>query len=302
MLDQYVEDLEEVKSIVGEKTLSEYIRRTSSGADEKAKLGQLMAACVNTVPRHRVVERAVTVIRDCLKIRNVLAIEEILDDHYFPENLVRELEMHSFMSVVGSDNKGSTIISVDLTSFSPAGFANCWRMGMREIPEGFRGHSDFDDPNVVNYCSLWYVRMMEWIHRHRFEAYKAGETGEPRVVMVVNIDGAGLSTFSPELRAFLKGIKGLGEYLFPEICDYIVACNVPWIADKLWPVVRLVLPAATASKVCMYDRNRTKTVLKDLIKLDELPPALGGQYQPERRFKHRIEHVEGKNDEEFRQI
>jgi len=229
------------------------------------------------------------VINQCLFIREALDIKRILTDDYFPPNLTDMLEQFSCLSVVGNDNKGNTIIYYNLTAFSPRDYAKCWELGSRDIPKVIQAESgrfpEFNDPAVVNYCSLWYVRMMEWIHRHRFDSFKKGESAEPRVVMILNVGSVGFSTFTSELRSFLRGIKTLGNILYPEIADYIFAANVPWIADKLWPLVRKVLHPATAIKVDLFDHNRTKKFIKEIINQDQLPKCFGGTYKPENKFK-----------------
>jgi hypothetical protein len=199
------------------------------------------------------------------------------------------LERSSCLSVVGDDNKGNTVIYYNLTAFSPSDYSKCWEQGSREIPESIKAGSsmfpEFNDPAVVNYCSLWYVRMMEWIHRHRFNSFKKGEAAEPRVVMILNVGSVGFSTWTSELRQFLKGIKILGNCLYPEIADYIFAANVPWIADRFWPLIRKVLHPATAIKVDLYDHTRTKEFIKEIVTHDQLPKCLGGTYYPEKKFR-----------------
>lgn len=277
----------DVRAEVPHEILARYEKEACINSDLTYKLPQLIAGASNDAAKHNMTipERARDVVEQCILIREVLSIGSILDDEYFPRELSDRLEKFSSLSVVGEDNKGNTIIYFDLQNFDAKEYKVCWEMGQRPIPSGFVGHSEFDDPCVVNYCSLWYVRMMQWIHSERFGAFKRGEVAEPRVVMVLNIDSIGYSTYSHELRQFLKGIRILGGFLYPEICDYIFAANVPWIADKFWPVIKLVLHHATASKVHICDKNRTRRNLPPLILPSQLPPALGGTMVPERKFK-----------------
>jgi hypothetical protein len=280
--------LPEVLKSVPSDVLERYKSQTCVNGDVSYKIKQLLSAMTNDHPHSDAIPRSVHVINQCLFIREALGIGSILSDSYFPPGLMDMLESFSCLSVVGDDNKGNTIIYYNLTAFSPSDYSNCWERGSRDIPEAIRSASqkfpEFNDPAVVNYCSLWYVRMMEWIHLHRFESFKKGKATEPRVVMILNVGSVGISTLTSELRQFLKGIKILGNCLYPEIADYIFAANVPWIADRFWPLVRKVLHPATAVKVNLYDSTRTKKFIKDIISHDELPKCFGGTYNPERKF------------------
>ena len=270
---------------VPEEVMLRYQRETCVNEDLDYKLLQLLAAAAHDAPKGKSVEQAAQVINECLLLRDGLQIDSILHDDYFPSDLVPKLEDWSCMSVVGEDTRGNTVIYFNLKKFNPSEYAKVWQAGHRAVPAQFKGHPEFDDPAVVNYCSLWYVRMMEWIHDQRFDHFKSGKVKEPRVVMILNIESAGLSTYSSELKQFLKGIRVIGGYLFPEICDYIFAANVPWIADRFWNLIKLVLHPATASKVEICDRNRTKKLLPELIHEDHLPICFGGRVEPERKFR-----------------
>jgi|LauGreDrversion4_2_1035121.scaffolds.fasta_scaffold37075_3 hypothetical protein len=276
-------------SSVTTDVLQRYQKDTCVNGDLSYKLRQLLSAMTNDYPQTEAVPRAMNVINQCLFIREALQIDSILNDTYFPPGLVSMLEEFSCLSVVGDDNKGNTIIYFNLTKFKAVEYAKCWEMGTRDIPPSVLSgmYPDFKEPCVVNFCSLWYVRMMEWIHKHRFESFKLGKCAEPRVVMILNVGGSaiGSSTWSSELRQFLKGIKTLGNILYPEIADYIFAANVPWIADKFWPLIRRVLHPATATKVDLYDSNRTRKFMKEIITLDQLPRCFGGSYAPEKKFR-----------------
>jgi hypothetical protein len=279
----------EVITSTDPNAMQRYQKETCVNGDVSYKLRQLLSAMTNDYPHDQAVYKATHVINQCLFIREALQIDSILADEYFPAALVPMLEQFSCLSVVGDDNKGNTVIYFNLTKFNAVEYSKCWAIGARPVPtaisEGI--YPEFKDPCVVNYCSLWYVRMMEWIHRHRFSSFKGGKSVEPRVVMILNVGGSaiGSSTWSSELRSFLRGIKTLGNILYPEIADYIFAANVPWIADKFWPLIRRVLHPATASKVDLYDTNRTKKFIKEIIHSDQLPKCFGGSYSPEYRFK-----------------
>ena len=278
------DQIRELKSRVEAETLERYRLETCINGDLDYKLKQLLAAAAHDVPEDRIVDRCLHVIDQCLLLRDVLEIEKVLHDDYFPAAIVPLLQRHSCMSVVGEDVKGSTVIYFNLKNFDPSEYAKIWEMGRRDVPTQLTGHSEFDQECVVNFCSMWYIRMMEWIHKYRFKRYKRGEVDEPKVVMILDIEAAGLSTYSTELKLFLKGIKISGGYLFPEICDYIYAANVPWLAYKIWPVIRLFLHPATACKVALYDKKRTKHTLKSVINPSELPTSFGGEYEPELHF------------------
>lgn len=273
--------------------MERYRRETCVNGDLDYKLEQLLPAAANDAVNGRVVDRAVHVIDQCLLIRDVLRIPDILEDNYFPTDLAQELEEWSCMSVVGEDVRGNTIIYFNLKKFDPTVYAGIWKRGQQGIPTEFVNHPEFDDPTVVNYCSLWYVRMMEWIHKHRFDQFKAGVVSSPRVIMILNVESIGFSTYSHELKQFLRGIRILGGYLFPEICDFIFAANVPWLADKFWSVIKLVLHPATASKVDLYDKNRTKKLLPTLVENTHLPPCFGGPCIPETGFKSASSSIAG---------
>ena len=272
-------------SIVPQETMKRFQEETCVNQDLTYKRPQVLSAASNDVPEGKVVERGHHVIDQCLLLRDALHLKSILQEDFFPKELVPMLEANSCLSVIGNDQKGNTVIYFNLTRFNPSEYAKLWAIGgMREIPESLK--ADLAEPCVSNYCSLWYVRMMTWIHAHRFESFKAGLVKEPRVVMILNVGSVGISTLSTELRQFLRGIKILGNYLFPEICDYIFAANVPWIADKVWPMIKMILHPATANKVDLYDHKRTKKFLAQLMHQDDLPKCFGGCFEPENKFKH----------------
>ena len=285
-INEWIPDI--ISSVTAD-VMQRYQKNTCVNGDLSYKLKQLLSAMTNDYPHHEALPRAQHVINQCLFIREALDIDSILSDGYFPPALVPLLEQFSCLSVVGDDNKGNTVIYFNLTRFDAVQYAKCWELGSREVPASVQSglYPEFKEACVVNYCSLWYVRMMEWIHRHRFESFKRGRCAEPRVVMILNVGGSaiGSSTWSSELRQFLRGIKTLGNVLYPEIADYIFAANVPWIADKFWPLIRRVLHPATATKVNLYDSNRTKKFIKEIIHSDQLPKCLGGTYSPEKKFK-----------------
>jgi hypothetical protein len=281
------EDIQELLALVPKDIMDRYRRETGVRGELDYKLKFLLIAATHDAPPNKIVQRAAHVINHSLLIRDVLKIDHILDDSYFPTHLVKRLEDWSCLSVVGNDLKGSPVIYFNLKMLNPQEYAELWKAGAGEVPEGFKGHAELDDPCVVNYCSLWYVRMMEWIHQHRFELFRERAVQVPKVVMVLNIEAAGLSTYSSELRQFLKGIKVLGMYLFPEICDYIYAANVPWVADKVWSLIKIILHPETVEKVNLYDKSRTKKTLPNLIPSTSLPVCFGGNYEPERSFKRK---------------
>jgi hypothetical protein len=281
--------VEDLKRAVPEDVLERFRAETCIAGDLEYKLPQVLRASVHDAEPGQVVDRAVHVINHCLLIREGLEIGKILDDDYFPPSVVQMLEERSCLSVVGDDERGNPVIYFNLKRFNPSEYTKLWQAGSRPVPERFRGHPELNDPCVVNYCSLWYVRMMEWLHAHRFDKFRSGGCREPKVAMVLNIEAAGLSTYTPELRQFLKGIKVLGGYLFPEICDYIYAANVPWIADKFWSLMKMILHPETVEKVNICDKSRTKKTLKDHISDESLPICFGGHYVPELRFKRRLQ-------------
>ena len=288
---QYDHLIPDLKAAVPADQLARYQSETCINGDLDYKLPQLLAGAANDAVKGRVVERALHVIDQCLLLRDVLRIDSILSEDYFPADLVPLLERWSCLSVVGDDVRGNTVIFFNLKAFDHKEYAKVWAQGHQAVPAEFANHPEFSDPNVVNYCSLWYVRMMQWIHAHRFGAYKSGQVAAPKVVMILNIDSIGISTYSTELKHFLKGIKILGGYLFPEICDYIFAANVPWVADRFWPLIKMVLHPATANKVDLYDKHRTRKMLPDLVKEEHLPASFGGVYEPETQFKQEQPHA-----------
>ena len=289
-------EIEELLKLVPGEIMERYRHETGVRGELNYKLRFLLIAALHDAPPGQTVARAAHVINTSLLIRDVLKINHILDDSYFPPDLIKRLEEWSCLSVVGNDAKGSPVIYFNLKKFNPQEYAELWKAGAREVPEGFKGHPELDNPCVVNYCSLWYVRMMEWIHLHRFELFRSGNLEAPKVVMVLNIEAAGISTYSHELRQFLRGIKVLGMYLFPEICDYIYAANVPWVADKVWSVLKLILHPETVEKVNLHDKSKTKKTLPHLIPDTSLPLCFGGSYEPERSFKRKHDDVENVED------
>ena len=285
------DNIQELIRLTPPELMERYRQETGVKGEISYKLKYLQTAASHDAPPDGVVSRAIHVIKHCLQIREVLNIDKILDESYFPPDIVSQLEEWSSLSVVGDDSRGSPVIYFNLKKFNPHKYAKLWEAGTREVPPGFRGHPELDDPCVVNLCSLWYVRMMEWIHEHRFDSVK-----EPKVVMVLNIEAASLSTYSYELRQFLKGIRTLGGYLFPEICDYIYAANVPWVADRAWSIIKLILHPETVQKVDLCDKSRTKKTLPLKIPEKSLPICFGGLYVPETEFKRT--HTEGDDESE----
>ena len=276
------ENINKLLRLVPPDVLERYRMETGVKGDISYKLKYLLIAAAHDSTPDGVVDRAYHVIKQSLLIRDVLKIDDILEDSYFPADMVARLEEWSCLSVVGNDINGSPVIYFNLKKFDAREYSQLWQTGMRDIPQGFKGHPELDDLCVVNYCSLWYVRMMEWIHGHRFGALK-----EPKVVMVLNVEAASLSTYSYELRQFLKGIRTLGGYLFPEICDYIYAANVPWVADRAWSIIKRILHPETVQKVNLCDKSRTKRTLPDKIPENSLPICFGGLYHPESQFKRK---------------
>jgi hypothetical protein len=277
------ENIQELVRRTPPELLERYRLETGVRGEISYKLRYLLIAASHDAEPERVVERAIHVLKHCLLIRDVLDIGRILHESYFPSGIVSQLEEWSSLSVVGDDSRGSPVIYFNLRKFNPQEYAKLWQAGTRDVPLGFKSHPELDDPCVVNLCSLWYVRMMEWIHEHRL----AGMS-QPKVVMVLNIEAAGLSTYSYELRQFLKGIRTLGGYLFPEICDYIYAANVPWIADRAWSIIKLILHPETVEKVALCDKSRTKKTLPSKIPEKSLPICFGGSYVPETQFKRKL--------------
>jgi hypothetical protein len=267
------------------RLLERYVSEICIDRNLKSKVNQLLSGAKNDVPDDAIVTRALHMIYMSLLIRDALKLDMILGEEYFPESQMKKLEEYSCLSVVGDDARGNTVIYFNLSKFDPAQYRKMWEEGVREVPSEFRSHPELNDPAAVNLCSLWYVRMMEWIHKNRFTKFRQGQVPEPRVVLLINLDSVGINAYTHELRQFLKGIRMVGGYLFPEICDYIFASNVPWLADKIWPVVRLILHHATAARVQIYDRTRTVKYLPELIHPNNLPPCFGGHWVPDISFR-----------------
>ena len=134
---QIQEWVPQLLSIVPPETLARYQEETCVDGNLSYKLPQVLSAASNDVPSAKVLDRAHHVINQCLLLRDGLGLSKILQEDFFPNEIVSMLETSSCLSVIGDDQKGNTVIYFNLTKFNPIEYSKLWNRGNQPVPEIF---------------------------------------------------------------------------------------------------------------------------------------------------------------------
>ena len=280
LMEQFSGHVEDLKSRLSSDSLSRYLYRHPLGCLEDLKLYKLVRQVAMGADERDLVEQCQDSVDLCLKLREELNLDRILDEDYFPASFVDCIEKHSMLSIAGFDLNGNPVIYIDLSSFIPSDFSIMWASNKLDIPFCFSG-TELYDSKVFNLCTLWYVRMMEWVHRHRFAD---PTTATHSVTVLVYAEGLSLKDLSGDLRSFLAGVALIGKHLYPDIAERILIVNVHWFVDVIWPLLRALVDKQSASKVIIWSSSKTEKRMSHHIDNDNLPISLGGLFQPITRF------------------
>lgn len=108
--------------------------------------------------------------------------------------------------------------------------------------------------------------------------YACASAHVPRTIednlMIVNLEGLGLSTFWA-MKNQLQTLLGILDNNFPELSGRVQIINAPWVFATMFSYIKGWLPAATREKIDIVGADYKK-VLLDYIPAENLPVHFGG--------------------------
>lgn len=123
------------------------------------------------------------------------------------------------------------------------------------------------------YFMLWY-----WYTLER-ESLAAGMVLEGRVC-VIDVGGISLGRAVGLVKSFAKQNASYpgGEAPLPDGAVQIWMVGLPWFVEKLWALVKRLMPPAEQAKIRMFAQKDARYLeqLSTRVPLDRVPPAFGG--------------------------
>ncbi|SPO37200.1 related to SEC14 -phosphatidylinositol/phosphatidylcholine transfer protein [Pseudozyma flocculosa] len=117
---------------------------------------------------------------------------------------------------------------------------------------------------------------LELAVRHRYEActLSSGRWVDDNM-MVVNVEGLGLSTFWT-MKDQLQQLLGVLDQNFPELSGRVQIIGAPFMFSAIWSLLKGWLPAATVEKVDIAGSGYLPLILK-YVRKEDWPKHLGGE-------------------------
>jgi len=94
-------------------------------------------------------------------------------------------------------------------------------------------------------------------------------TGGDKMTLVFDCAGCGLKNMDMELIQYMIGVY---KDYYPDVLNYILVFEMPWVLNAAWKVIKSWLPAAAVKKI----KFLTKSNLSEFVKPDQALVAWGG--------------------------
>ena len=96
------------------------------------------------------------------------------------------------------------------------------------------------------------------------------------------VDAAGCSTSTLWNINVVKAVAAIGPAYYPEMTERALILQAPWVVAKIWVVVALLLPAATAAKVAIVEATAeaTAAALDGVVEMASVPDFIEGGGAP----------------------
>ena len=139
----------------------------------------------------------------------------------------------------------------NLATADPDALYESWRIGDR-------------GPDRANLCILWYVRLMEYLnHVVLPERSKAcgREIISLHLVLLGEYESATVRFWSlccPVSLKFFQGMLKYGDLLYPEITETVWIWRPPWIASRIYAVLRPMMDPNLRAILCFLNEEKEK--------------------------------------------
>merc|ERR1711871_537484 len=208
--------------------------------------------------RHGNLEAALKFVLKCIASLDE-AVEKAKEFENGPDEYKILATRYTPLGFYGSDKRGCSVCYYRVGMHDAGGV-------LRETSTAFYLAQDW-------YFALWYWHTLE------LESLAARTNLEGRLC-VIDVSGISFGRALGLISAFKKQKAQYpgGEQPTPDGATGIWMVSLPWFIEKLWKVVKGMLPASEQAKVKMFGK-RDPRFLKELqrvVSLDQVPPWLGG--------------------------
>jgi len=219
-------------------------------AERDRWLACFLASAEAEAPKARkepAVDAALELVRKALAYRVENRVSEVLEEHTFPPAFREAMAAGLRLAIAGEvadDPRVGPVVVVDLARTNSAALATAWSLGKSARP----GRAE-------NLTVLWYVRMMEYIHRTVLPrlSRERGTPVDQVITVLLCAEGAQCVSLSHFLSvAALRWFKGMlhaGGVLYPEVCKRTVVLRPPWCTQIAFRTIRPLLTPSIAAGV-----------------------------------------------------
>jgi len=142
-----------------------------------------------------------------------------------------------------------------------------WRLGKTDF-EGYEREGLFD-------------LMVPALAAHFEDALQATRAASLQRASFVSarlvVDASGVSPSVLKCIKFFKVVIDIISSNYPEMFSYITVVRAPWIVDRLWPIIRPIVPRNSRSKIAFFGQNYAEGLRSHSgIELTLLPKSMGG--------------------------
>lgn len=211
-------------------------------------------------------DHALEHLEKCLEGRLSVGLDTILDTFDFEFAKV-------FSSVLpltwhGVSREGNPILIVRFGAADPRRIDDLWRRGAAQSVNGINGFT------------LCFIRCVpEYVSRVLFneESKRQGRTVD-RILAVIDLAGVSVAHSRGCLLDFVKQYCKFSGPVFPELISRGILVNSPrFVADFVWPLVRITLWEVTRQKFSLASSKNSEAELLKHIAAETLPSYLGGR-------------------------
>lgn len=231
-----------------QRELTAWLSNGAEGAEEGHVLERFLISAAAEAggksTEAAVLDAAVELACKALAYRVENRVSEVLDEQTFPPAFREAMAAGLRLAIAGEvadDPRVGPVVVVDLARTNSAALASAWSLGRAR-----GGRSE-------NLTVLWYVRMMEFIHRIVLPrlSRERGTRVDQVITVLLCADGphcVSLSHFlSVAALRWFKGMLHAGYVLYPAICERTIVLRAPWFAASAFRTIRpLLTPSIVA--------------------------------------------------------
>ena len=103
---------------------------------------------------------------------------------------------------------------------------------------------------------------------HFFYTFCREENGD-KISIVFDCSGSGIRNLDME---FIQYMLGLFKELIPDVLNYILVYDMPWVLNAAWKIIKSWLPAAAVKKIKFLSNSN----MEEFVPADQRIVAWGG--------------------------